>query len=99
MPWPKEDKIRWVEQRILEREFIDRELEDYTAWLLHVRDEDSFQDVGDLLHSKDLTPEGRKAKAQRACDRVERRHPGSKSFKPTPLSECAQSFMLGAPCL
>jgi hypothetical protein len=95
MPWPKEDEIRWVEQRILERQFIERErereeregipelyrqhhgklgdfnLEDYLAWIRHVRDRLSFQAVGEMLFSKDQTPDGRKMKAHRAWARVE----------------------------
>ncbi len=93
MGWLKGNEIRWAEQRICERDLIERERnlglqehqrhhpewnksgewekEDYQAWLLHVRDELSFQSIGDLLFDKDQTPDGRKMKARRAWARVE----------------------------
>jgi hypothetical protein len=84
VPWPKEDEIRWVEWRIREREGIESgrrsadlitegryTLQDYKAWILHVRDEISFQKIGNELFSKDADPENRKMKAYRAYQKVE----------------------------
>ncbi len=65
--WPKEDEIRWVEQRFRERERIRRDpssatwfksgtLEEYKykTWLLHVTGEElSFQEIGDQLFPED----------------------------------------------
>jgi len=84
VPWPKDDEIRWVEWRIREREGIESgrrsadlitegrfTLQDYKAWILHVRDEISFQKIGDMLFPRDGVPDNRKMKAYRAHDRVE----------------------------
>jgi hypothetical protein len=84
VPWPKDDEIRWVEWRIREREGIESgqrspdlgtqgrcSLQDYKAWILHVRDEISFQKIGDKLFSKEADPDNRKMKAYRAYQSVE----------------------------
>lgn len=110
--WTKEQEIRWVEQRVREREVIENEQAegkpdhqrqhpdwcktgeytrvDYLAWLFTVRDELSFQDVGEKLFAKDQTPNGRKMRAYRAWERVERefhRGPLKRRHKPTTLSD------------
>ncbi len=121
-PWAKEDQIRWVEQRVREREVIERERTegkfeyqrqhpewdksgelsrvDYTAWLLHVRDRRSFQQVGNKLFARDQTPEGRKIKAYRAWARVEwefGRGPLKRKPKPLGLAICGPYIVLKPP--
>src|ERR1700737_761618 len=83
VPWPKEDEIRWVQQRICERESIESrksaalsptgqcELLDYRAWLLHERDDLSFYEIGEMLFARCAGLENRKMRAYRAHDRVE----------------------------
>ena len=83
-PWPKDDEIRWVEWRIREREGIESgrrsaewgtqgqcSLQDYKAWILHVRDGISFRKIGDILFPRDADPDNRNMKAFRAYGRVE----------------------------
>ena len=84
IPWPKEDEIRWVEWRIREREGIESggrsadwvtqgqcSMQDYKAWILHVRDGISFRKIGDELFLRDADPDNRNMKAFRAYGRVE----------------------------
>ena len=95
--WPKEDEIRWVEWRIREREAIEAgrtpqwakrgscSQQEYSVWLLHVKDGRSFQHIGESMFASYAGPENQKMRAYRAYDRVEaefNRGRGKRAKKP-----------------
>jgi hypothetical protein len=74
------------------------ELTDFAVWLLKERGKSWHQIPHYFVFSPPANEENietYESRARRAYDRVERRHPGSKSFKSVPLTEAAQAVLLG----
>ena len=75
---------------------------DYAVWLLKERDGLSWHQIAYQFFAtaNEKQIETYESRVRRAYYRVERSHPGSKQFKPTPLSErdklLLQAVMLGA---
>ena len=74
---------------------------DYAVWLLKVRDKLSWHQIAYRIFPFATEPhkEGYESRVRRMFNRVEKSHPGSKSFKRTPLSKedkmTLQAIMLG----
>lgn len=62
---------------------------DYAVWLLKERDGLSWHQIAHMVFpaATEEEIETFESRVRRAYDRVERNHPGSKQFKPTPLSK------------
>jgi hypothetical protein len=65
------------------------EVADYAVWLLKERDGLSWHQIAYRFFpaATEEEIETFESRVRRAYDRVERNHPGSKQFKPTPLSK------------
>ena len=64
------------------------QLADYAAWILHARGDLSWHQLAYRFFpfATEEHIEGYKSKVRRMSERVERKHPGSKLFRPSPLS-------------
>jgi hypothetical protein len=77
------------------------QIADYAVWLLKVRDDLSWHQIAYRFfpYATEEHIEAYESKVRRMFDRVERGHPGSSLFKPTPLSKedrvLVEAIMLG----
>lgn len=62
---------------------------DYAVWLLHVRDDASWHQLAHQFFpfATEAHIEAYESKLRRTFRKVERMHPGRKSFRPSPLSK------------
>lgn len=87
--WPKGDEIRWIEHELLrakhgadwEKSALADDPKCLEVWLAHVRDKQSWKEIGDKYFPK-LKHEARRSEARRAHARIERyfKNPNAPEF-------------------